>query len=81
MAVSLWLARLSDHERELRRHVQTLEGLLSMCAFCKRIRNTSGEWERLERYIANRSQAQFSHAFCPSCWKAHYAELGDPPPE
>jgi hypothetical protein len=81
MAVALWLARLSDHERELRRHVQTLEGLLSMCAFCKRIRNTSGEWERLERYIANRSQAQFSHAFCPSCWKAHYAELGDPPPD
>jgi hypothetical protein len=81
MAVALWLARLSDHERELRRHVQTLEGLLSICAFCKRIRNASGDWERLESYIANRSQAQFSHSFCAACWKTHYAELGDPPSE
>jgi K+-sensing histidine kinase KdpD len=80
-AVALWVARLSDHERELRRHVQTLEGLLSICAFCKRIKNPAGDWERLESYIAKRSQAQFSHSFCASCWKTHYAELGDPPPE
>jgi hypothetical protein len=81
MAVALWLARLSEHERELRHHVQTLEGLLSICAFCKRIRNPSGEWERLESYIATRSQAQFSHGFCAACWTKHYAELGDPPAE
>jgi len=81
IAVALWLARLSDHERELRRQVQTLEGLLSICAFCKRIRNPSGDWERLESYIAKRSQAQFSHSFCAACWKTHYAELGEPPPE
>lgn len=81
IAVALWLARLSDHERELRRHVQTLEGLLPICAFCKRIRNPSGEWERLESYIAKRSQAQFSHSFCAACWSTHYSELGDPPSE
>jgi hypothetical protein len=81
MAVALWLARLSEHERELRRHVQTLEGLLSICAFCKRIRNPSGDWERLESYIATRSQAQFSHSFCAACWREHYSELGDPPVE
>jgi K+-sensing histidine kinase KdpD len=81
MAVALWLARLSDHERELRRHVQTLEGLLSICAFCKRIRNPSGEWERLESYIATRSHAQFSHSFCAACWRQHYSELGEPPAE
>jgi hypothetical protein len=81
IAVALWLARLSDHERELRRQVQTLEGLLSICAFCKRIRDPSGNWERLESYIAKRSQAQFSHSFCADCWKTHYAELGEPPPE
>jgi hypothetical protein len=80
-AVAVWLARLSDHERELRRHVQTLEGLLSICAFCKRIRNPSGEWERLESYIATRSQAQFSHSFCAACWRQHYSELGEPPAE
>ncbi len=80
IAMALWLARLSEHERALARRVQTLEGLLPICAFCKRIRNASGEWERLEAFISERSDAQFSHAFCPSCWKTHYPELGDPPP-
>ena len=80
VAMALWLARLSEHERELRRHVQSLEGLLPICAFCKRIRNDAGEWERLESFIAARSDAQFSHSFCPGCWKQHYAELGEAPP-
>ena len=81
IAMALWFARLSEHERELYRHVQTLEGLLPICSFCKSIRNESGEWERLERFISERSEAQFSHAFCPSCWKTHYPELGDTPPD
>ena len=80
IAMALWVARLSEHERELRRHVQTLEGLLPICSFCKRIRNESGEWDRLETYITARSHAEFSHSFCPSCWRTHYPELGEPPP-
>lgn len=79
MAMALWFARLSEHERELHRHVQTLEGLLPICSFCKSIRNESGEWMRLEAFISERSEAQFSHGFCPSCWRTHYPELGDAP--
>jgi hypothetical protein len=79
IAMALWFARLSEHERELRRHVQTLEGLLPICSFCKNIRNESGEWKRLETFISERSPVQFSHGFCPSCWNTHYAELGDAP--
>jgi hypothetical protein len=81
VAMALWFARLSEHERALHRHVQTLEGLLPICSFCKSIRNESGEWKRLETFISERSEAQFSHGFCPSCWKAHYPELGDAPPD
>jgi hypothetical protein len=81
IAMALWFARLSEYERELRHQVKTLEGLLPICAFCKRIRNESGDWDRLESFIAARSEARFSHAFCPSCWKTHYSELGDPPAE
>ena len=44
IAVALWFVRLSDHERELHRHVRTLEGLLPICSFCKQIRNEAGEW-------------------------------------
>jgi hypothetical protein len=81
IAMALWFARLSEHERALQRHVQTLEGLLPICSLCKKIRNESGEWERLEKFIAERSHAQFSHALCPVCWNTHYSELGDAPPD
>jgi hypothetical protein len=79
IAVALWFVRLSDHERALHRHVRTLEGLLPICSFCKKIRNETGEWERLERFVSQRSEARFSHGFCPSCWKANYPDLGEYP--
>jgi len=79
IAVALWFVRLSDHERALHQHVRTLEGLLPICSFCKKIRNETGEWERLERFVSQRSEARFSHGFCPSCWKANYPDLGDLP--
>jgi hypothetical protein len=79
IAVALWFVRLSDHERALHRHVRTLEGLLPICSFCKKIRNETGEWERLERFVSRRSEARFSHGFCPSCWKSNYPDLGDLP--
>ncbi len=75
--MALWFARLSEHERELQRHVTTLEGLLPICSFCKNIRNNAGEWERLEAFISDRSEAQFSHSFCPTCERAHYPDFVD----
>ena len=75
--MALWFARLSEHERELNRRVEVLEGLLPICTFCKSIRNEAGDWERLETYISRRSEAVFSHALCPSCGRAHYPDMLD----
>ena len=72
LIMALWFARLSEHERALHRHVHTLEGLLPICAFCKSIRTQAGKWEPLESYISKRSEAHFSHGFCPPCGKEHY---------
>jgi hypothetical protein len=72
VVMALWVARLADLERDLVRQVKVLEGLLPICAFCKNIRNESGDWERLEQYISNRSDAEFSHGVCPSCGDTHY---------
>lgn len=47
--------------------VKTLRGLLPMCAWCKKIRNTDGNWNDLEAYIAQHSEASFSHGICPEC--------------
>ena len=61
------LALRRSHEAE----VQKLEQLLSICSFCKRIRD--GEtWVRLEKYVAERFDTALSHGICPSCFEEHY---------
>jgi len=55
----------------LREELMALEGLLSVCSYCKRIRNTEGGWGSLERYIEQRSKAEFSHGVCPECYDKH----------
>ncbi len=66
-------ARLKAAERilGLRTHVQQLEGLLPICAYCKRIRDAAEQWESIERYVEARSAAQFSHGYCPECYEKH----------
>jgi hypothetical protein len=75
--MALWFTRLSQHEHELETRVKTLEGLLSICSFCKRIRNEHGEWERLEKVISERSAARFSHGFSPACIEEHFPDYPD----
>ena len=55
--------------------VHTLQGLIPICAYCKRIRNEAEFWERVESYITARSDARFSHGICPDCVKKVSAEF------
>lgn len=55
--------------------VKTLSGLLPICASCKKIRDDQGQWETLEKYIGNRSNAEFTHGICPECSHKLYPEL------
>jgi hypothetical protein len=63
-----------QRERELRenldltlKNVNELEGLLPVCAWCKKIRDDDGYWQELEAYLKPRSKAAFSHGICPEC--------------
>lgn len=47
--------------------VQTLKGLIPICAHCKKIRDDEGFWKSVESYISDRSEAQFSHSICAEC--------------
>ncbi len=70
-----WMtARLARQTRELANRVDTLEGLLPICCHCKNIRRDDGAWEPVERYVADRTAAEFSHGFCEDCFRAHYPE-------
>ena len=55
--------------------VKTLSGLLPICASCKKIRDDSGYWNRIESYIGKHADVQFSHGICPDCARELYPEL------
>src|SRR5262245_43195358 len=46
-----------------------LQGLLPMCAYCKRIRNAAHAWQPVEEYIAAHAPVQFTHSICPMCYE------------
>ena len=60
--------------QEAQAELKILEGILPICAHCKKIRNERGNWDQLESYISDNSQATFSHSVCPACVKKHYPE-------
>jgi len=60
-------------EQELQR-VRVLQGLIPICAGCKKIRDDAGYSTQLEEYIAAHSEADFSHGFCPVCIESLYGE-------
>lgn len=60
--------------QEALQEVKTLQGLLPICANCKKVRDDSGYWHRIESYIENRSQAVFSHGMCPECLEKFYGD-------
>jgi DNA-binding response OmpR family regulator len=63
--------RVAERILGLQEKLLTLEGLLSVCSYCKRLRSADGDWGSLERYIEKHSTAEFSHGVCPDCYEKH----------
>lgn len=55
--------------------VNMLEGLLPICMHCKDIRSKENDWQQIETYIEEHSEATFSHSLCPDCKEKHYGEF------
>ncbi|MEA2062324.1 MAG: response regulator [Gemmatimonadota bacterium] len=66
--------RLIKELNEALEKVKLLSGLLPICSACKQIQDEQGSWQRLELYIRDRSEADFSHSLCPECAKKLYPE-------
>ena len=65
---------LSERVEELERalaHIKTLQELLPICCYCKRIRQDKDYWEQLDVYLAKQGEVQFSHGVCPECYEKH----------
>lgn len=58
--------------------IQTLEGLLPICAHCKKIRDDAGHWKGLEAYFESRTSVEFTHGICPDCSRAFFDDATRP---
>ena len=66
--------RIIRELQEALRQVNTLSGLIPICANCKKIRDDKGYWSDVELYISKHSDAEFSHGLCSDCMKKLYPE-------
>ena len=81
------LSRQIGHLLELRRsvddlaraleNIRELSGIIPICSYCKSIRDDAGAWDKLERYIAEHSNAEFSHGICPSCMRREFPDVAE----
>jgi len=69
------LRRVNSELKEAMDKVKMLNGLLPICAKCKKIRNDTGYWEAVEDYIMEHSDAHLSHSVCPECLAVLYPEF------
>jgi len=68
----VWM-RLKVAERILtyRREISSLEDMLPICSYCKKVRDDQNYWEQVETYISERTETRFSHGICPDCYETH----------
>lgn len=82
-------ARLIAELQEALANVKLLQGMLPICASCKRVRDDKGYWNQIESYISTHTDVRFSHGLCPDCLKREYPQYADrvggrlvqPPPD
>ncbi len=47
--------------------IKTLQGIIPICMYCKKIRDDEGYWHQVEQFMSDHSSATFSHGLCPEC--------------
>jgi GAF domain-containing protein len=71
------LRRVSANLAAALEHVNTLHGLLPICAWCKRIRDDRGYWNQVEAYLHAHTGADFTHGICPDCLEKQQRQQRD----
>jgi len=71
-------AKIEELEKALS-HIAKLEGVLPVCANCKRIRlegaasEDQDSWVEMERYLSERTKTRITHGICPKCTEELYS--------
>ena len=67
-------AFITELKRTIER-VKPSEGLIPICASCKKIRDPLGVWIQIEDFLTKQYRTEFSHSVCPDCTGRLYPDL------
>jgi len=58
------------------KEIRGLQGIIPICSYCNHIREDEGAWRKLESYVMEHTETEFSHGLCPDCDVRVRAESG-----
>jgi len=59
---------VAERVQRMSEQVRMLASALPICMHCKSVRDTAGDWTRLESFFHD---VDFSHGYCPDCYYGH----------
>ena len=62
-------SKMIDDLQKALSEVEVLSGLLPICFVCKKVKDEDGKWTPIETFIRSRTEAEFTHGYCPECAK------------
>jgi len=63
------LSFMNEHLSKALAEVKELRGMLPICCHCKKIRDDQNYWLQIDAYLAEHTDATFSHSLCPECYE------------
>jgi len=68
------IAKIEELE-QTQYELKTLRGLLTICGYCKKTRNSDGDWVTIEHYLNTHADLLLSHGICPDCYQKVMSDL------
>lgn len=73
LSLHIILARQEIDFRD--RILDDLSRIYPICSYCKKVREESGKWISVEKYVHNLSGAMATHGVCPECYDREIQKL------
>jgi DNA-binding response OmpR family regulator len=67
VGLQMGLAERVQELQESLAKVSVLQGLLPVCAWCRRVRSDQDYWQSVEEYVAEITDCKLTHGICPCC--------------
>lgn len=55
--------------------IAELQRMIPICCICKKVRDDKKSWFRLEAYFKDHWDVDFSHSYCPECYKSEMEKI------